>query len=200
MSHGNNLPVLKAQSNNILISSSGPGRRFKRVVETIQAQLLSTHDQPSVQALAGKLATFTGLTCFVSFFFLQLTVFSLDEKNGQLSRQSSIPSPRNSQCFENKYEQFEKESVADGKSGSKGTQSNPWKERRESEVERHHGSFFSSFFSLTLPRAQLPHNHLISASHQQSYLKHLHPGWAVAWFGQVFLGGRICCQQQNNVS
>uniref|UniRef100_A0A8C0KTN5 BR serine/threonine kinase 1 n=1 Tax=Canis lupus dingo TaxID=286419 RepID=A0A8C0KTN5_CANLU len=32
---------------------SGPSRRFKRVVETIQAQLLSTHDQPSVQALAG---------------------------------------------------------------------------------------------------------------------------------------------------
>nr|XP_010960203.1 serine/threonine-protein kinase BRSK1 [Camelus bactrianus] len=34
---------------------SGPSRRFKRVVETIQAQLLSTHDQPSVQALAGGL-------------------------------------------------------------------------------------------------------------------------------------------------
>uniref|UniRef100_A0A673HIE5 Uncharacterized protein n=1 Tax=Sinocyclocheilus rhinocerous TaxID=307959 RepID=A0A673HIE5_9TELE len=32
---------------------SGPSRRFKRVVETIQAQLLSTHDQPSVQALTG---------------------------------------------------------------------------------------------------------------------------------------------------
>uniref|UniRef100_A0A674AH03 Serine/threonine-protein kinase BRSK1-like n=1 Tax=Salmo trutta TaxID=8032 RepID=A0A674AH03_SALTR len=29
--------------------SLGPSRRFKRVVETIQAQLLSTHDQPSVQ-------------------------------------------------------------------------------------------------------------------------------------------------------
>uniref|UniRef100_A0A8C1WWJ0 Si:dkey-16p21.7 n=1 Tax=Cyprinus carpio TaxID=7962 RepID=A0A8C1WWJ0_CYPCA len=35
---------------------SGPSRRFKRVVETIQAQLLSTHDQPSVQALTGELA------------------------------------------------------------------------------------------------------------------------------------------------
>ncbi|KAG7505801.1 carnitine O-palmitoyltransferase 1, liver isoform-like [Solea senegalensis] len=46
---------------------TGPSRRFKRVVETIQAQLLSTHDQPSVQALA-------------------------DEKNGQLSRQPSTPS------------------------------------------------------------------------------------------------------------
>uniref|UniRef100_A0A5F9D6T5 BR serine/threonine kinase 1 n=1 Tax=Oryctolagus cuniculus TaxID=9986 RepID=A0A5F9D6T5_RABIT len=33
---------------------SGPSRRFKRVVETIQAQLLSTHDQPSVQALDGS--------------------------------------------------------------------------------------------------------------------------------------------------
>uniref|UniRef100_G3UD52 BR serine/threonine kinase 2 n=1 Tax=Loxodonta africana TaxID=9785 RepID=G3UD52_LOXAF len=31
---------------------SGPSRRFKRVVETIQAQLLSTHDQPSVQQLS----------------------------------------------------------------------------------------------------------------------------------------------------
>uniref|UniRef100_A0AAY5KMA9 Protein kinase domain-containing protein n=1 Tax=Esox lucius TaxID=8010 RepID=A0AAY5KMA9_ESOLU len=46
---------------------SGPSRRFKRVVETIQAQLLSTHDQPSVQALA-------------------------DEKNGQLTaRPPSTP-------------------------------------------------------------------------------------------------------------
>ncbi|TSK14516.1 Serine/threonine-protein kinase BRSK2 [Bagarius yarrelli] len=33
---------------------SGPSRRFKRVVETIQAQLLSTHDQPSVQALVDE--------------------------------------------------------------------------------------------------------------------------------------------------
>lgn len=33
---------------------AGPSRRFKRVVETIQAQLLSTHDQPSVQQLSGK--------------------------------------------------------------------------------------------------------------------------------------------------
>uniref|UniRef100_UPI00398E3A8D serine/threonine-protein kinase BRSK2-like n=1 Tax=Pristiophorus japonicus TaxID=55135 RepID=UPI00398E3A8D len=42
---------------------SGPSRRFKRVVETIQAQLLSAHDQPLVQALA-------------------------DEKNGQYSHPS----------------------------------------------------------------------------------------------------------------
>ncbi|XP_062317952.1 serine/threonine-protein kinase BRSK2 isoform X2 [Osmerus eperlanus] len=32
---------------------SGPSRRFKRVVETIQGQLLSTHDQPGVQQLSG---------------------------------------------------------------------------------------------------------------------------------------------------
>ncbi|XP_071763418.1 serine/threonine-protein kinase BRSK2-like [Centroberyx gerrardi] len=33
---------------------SGPSRRFKRVVETIQAQLLSSHDQPMVQALSDE--------------------------------------------------------------------------------------------------------------------------------------------------
>ncbi|XP_075890499.1 serine/threonine-protein kinase BRSK2 isoform X3 [Nelusetta ayraudi] len=31
---------------------SGPSRRFRRVVETIQAQLLSSHDQPMVQTLS----------------------------------------------------------------------------------------------------------------------------------------------------
>ncbi|MGH0138279.1 UNVERIFIED_CONTAM: hypothetical protein FKN15_071307, partial [Acipenser sinensis] len=45
---------------------SGPSRRFKRVVETIQAQLLSTHDQPSVQQLS-------------------------DEKNGQVAHQPGTP-------------------------------------------------------------------------------------------------------------
>ncbi|XP_042608818.1 serine/threonine-protein kinase BRSK2-like isoform X2 [Cyprinus carpio] len=33
---------------------SGPSRRFKRVVETIQTQLLSTHDQPGVQQLSDE--------------------------------------------------------------------------------------------------------------------------------------------------
>ncbi|CAB1434542.1 unnamed protein product [Pleuronectes platessa] len=33
---------------------SGPSRRFKRVVETIQSQLLSTHDQPGVQQLSAS--------------------------------------------------------------------------------------------------------------------------------------------------
>ncbi|XP_062845489.1 serine/threonine-protein kinase BRSK2 isoform X2 [Trichomycterus rosablanca] len=32
---------------------SGPSRRFKRVVETIQAQLISSHEQPTVQQLSG---------------------------------------------------------------------------------------------------------------------------------------------------
>ncbi|XP_059204501.1 serine/threonine-protein kinase BRSK2-like isoform X4 [Centropristis striata] len=73
---------------------TGPSRRFKRVVETIQAQLLSTHDQPSVQALA-------------------------DEKNGQLSRQPSTPSRQNSRRSESGSERDrgEKERSADGGSG-----------------------------------------------------------------------------------
>ncbi|XP_017278498.1 serine/threonine-protein kinase BRSK2 isoform X2 [Kryptolebias marmoratus] len=46
---------------------SGPSRRFKRVIETIQSQLLSTHDQPGVQQLS-------------------------DEKNGQVPYPSGTPS------------------------------------------------------------------------------------------------------------
>ncbi|TMS05769.1 Serine/threonine-protein kinase BRSK2 [Larimichthys crocea] len=46
---------------------SGPSRRFKRVVETIQSQLLSTHDQPGVQQLS-------------------------DEKNGQVPYPPGTPS------------------------------------------------------------------------------------------------------------
>ncbi|XP_039979826.1 serine/threonine-protein kinase BRSK2 [Xiphias gladius] len=74
---------------------TGPSRRFKRVVETIQAQLLSTHDQPSVQALA-------------------------DEKNGQLSRQPSAPPRPNSRHSESgsDRERGERERAADGGSGS----------------------------------------------------------------------------------
>nr|XP_057905618.1 serine/threonine-protein kinase BRSK2-like isoform X3 [Doryrhamphus excisus] len=69
---------------------TGPSRRFKRVVETIQAQLLSTHDQPSVQALA-------------------------DEKNGKPSRQPSTPSRQNSRRSESGSE---KDQAADAASGS----------------------------------------------------------------------------------
>ncbi|KAF3847002.1 hypothetical protein F7725_004080 [Dissostichus mawsoni] len=72
---------------------SGPSRRFKRVVETIQAQLLSSHDQPSVQALA-------------------------DEKNGcQISRPST-PSRQNSRRSESGSERdrVEKDRPAEGSS------------------------------------------------------------------------------------
>ncbi|XP_058502417.1 serine/threonine-protein kinase BRSK2 isoform X4 [Solea solea] len=48
---------------------SGPSRRFKRVVETIQSQLLSTHDQPGVQQLS-------------------------DEKNGQVPYPPGTPTKR----------------------------------------------------------------------------------------------------------
>ncbi|XP_077391349.1 serine/threonine-protein kinase BRSK1-like isoform X2 [Festucalex cinctus] len=71
---------------------TGPSRRFKRVVETIQAQLLSTHDQPSVQALA-------------------------DEKNGKPSRQPSTPSRQNSKRSESGSDRCEKERAADAASG-----------------------------------------------------------------------------------
>ncbi|XP_028813551.1 serine/threonine-protein kinase BRSK2 isoform X3 [Denticeps clupeoides] len=57
---------------------SGPSRRFKRVVETIQAQLLSTHDQPGVQQLS-------------------------DEKNGQVPHPPGTPNkhaPANSRRHE----------------------------------------------------------------------------------------------------
>ncbi|XP_017668283.1 PREDICTED: serine/threonine-protein kinase BRSK2 isoform X4 [Lepidothrix coronata] len=61
---------------------SGPSRRFKRVVETIQAQLLSTHDQPSVQQLSGSPLS--------NFFDVIKQLFS-DEKNGQeLSRKVNM--------------------------------------------------------------------------------------------------------------
>ncbi|KAK1789357.1 hypothetical protein P4O66_015289 [Electrophorus voltai] len=54
---------------------AGPSRRFKRVVETIQTQLLSTHDQPGVQQLAGSPLS--------NFFDVIKQLFS-DEKNGQV--------------------------------------------------------------------------------------------------------------------
>ncbi|XP_047215145.1 serine/threonine-protein kinase BRSK2-like isoform X3 [Girardinichthys multiradiatus] len=86
---------------------AGPSRRFKRVVETIQAQLLSTHDQPSVQALA-------------------------DEKNGQLSRQPSVPSHQNSRHSESGSDRVEREHTADGMSGSSSSSSGTVLQRRES--------------------------------------------------------------------
>uniref|UniRef100_A0A8C5D665 Serine/threonine-protein kinase BRSK2-like n=1 Tax=Gouania willdenowi TaxID=441366 RepID=A0A8C5D665_GOUWI len=43
---------------------SGPSRRFKRVVETIQAQLLSSNDQPGIQPqISGKWEVLSGTVC-----------------------------------------------------------------------------------------------------------------------------------------
>ncbi|TRY93186.1 hypothetical protein DNTS_006312 [Danionella cerebrum] len=72
---------------------SGPSRRFKRVVETIQAQLLSTHDQPSVQALA-------------------------DEKNGLSSRPPSTPTRQNSRRSEGGGDRGERAERTDRGEGS----------------------------------------------------------------------------------
>ncbi|XP_048061498.1 serine/threonine-protein kinase BRSK2 isoform X3 [Megalobrama amblycephala] len=72
---------------------SGPSRRFKRVVETIQAQLLSTHDQPSVQALA-------------------------DEKNGLSSRPPSTPTRQNSHRSESGGDRVERAERSDRGEGS----------------------------------------------------------------------------------
>ncbi|XP_032546674.1 serine/threonine-protein kinase BRSK2 isoform X5 [Chiroxiphia lanceolata] len=77
---------------------SGPSRRFKRVVETIQAQLLSTHDQPSVQQLSDTTNCMELMTGRLSkcgsplsnFFDVIKQLFS-DEKNGQeLSRKVNM--------------------------------------------------------------------------------------------------------------
>ncbi|XP_034749528.1 serine/threonine-protein kinase BRSK2-like isoform X5 [Etheostoma cragini] len=92
---------------------TGPSRRFKRVVETIQAQLLSTHDQPSVQALAGP----------------------PDEKNGQLSRQPSTASRQNSRRSESGSERGEQERAADGESGT-GSSSGTTLQRQGSGKEK----------------------------------------------------------------
>uniref|UniRef100_A0A9J8CHN7 Si:dkey-16p21.7 n=1 Tax=Cyprinus carpio carpio TaxID=630221 RepID=A0A9J8CHN7_CYPCA len=72
---------------------SGPSRRFKRVVETIQAQLLSTHDQPSVQALT-------------------------DEKNGLSSRPPSTPTRQNSRRSEGGGDRGERAERSDRGEGS----------------------------------------------------------------------------------
>uniref|UniRef100_A0A667WY92 BR serine/threonine kinase 2 n=1 Tax=Myripristis murdjan TaxID=586833 RepID=A0A667WY92_9TELE len=73
---------------------SGPSRRFKRVVETIQSQLLSTHDQPGVQQLSDEnLMIPVGRCCspLSNFFDVIKQLFS-DEKNGQVPYPSGTPS------------------------------------------------------------------------------------------------------------
>ncbi|XP_026637119.1 serine/threonine-protein kinase BRSK2 [Microtus ochrogaster] len=64
---------------------SGPSRRFKRVVETIQAQLLSTHDQPSAQHLSDNTNCMEVMTGRLS---------KCDEKNGQAAQAPSTPAKR----------------------------------------------------------------------------------------------------------
>uniref|UniRef100_A0A9J8D4L1 Protein kinase domain-containing protein n=1 Tax=Cyprinus carpio carpio TaxID=630221 RepID=A0A9J8D4L1_CYPCA len=63
---------------------SGPSRRFKRVVETIQAQLLSTHDQPGVQHHSMACSPLS------NFFDVIKQLFS-DEKNGQVHLPPGTP-------------------------------------------------------------------------------------------------------------
>ncbi|XP_075693746.1 serine/threonine-protein kinase BRSK2 isoform X1 [Rhinoderma darwinii] len=80
---------------------SGPSRRFKRVVETIQTQLLSSHEQPSVlqlsdtnncmEYLSGKISK-CGRP--ISNFFDVLKQLFSDEKNGHAS---PAPGPLNKQ-------------------------------------------------------------------------------------------------------
>uniref|UniRef100_A0AAX7UY52 Protein kinase domain-containing protein n=1 Tax=Astatotilapia calliptera TaxID=8154 RepID=A0AAX7UY52_ASTCA len=72
---------------------SGPSRRFKRVVETIQSQLLSTHDQPGVQQLSGVCMSVMemGLSPLSNFFDVIKQLFS-DEKNGQVPYPPGTPS------------------------------------------------------------------------------------------------------------
>nr|KAF6342533.1 BR serine/threonine kinase 2 [Pipistrellus kuhlii] len=64
---------------------SGPSRRFKRVVETIQTQLLSTHDQPSTQHLSDTTNCVEMMTGRLS---------KCDEKNGQAAQAPSTPAKR----------------------------------------------------------------------------------------------------------
>uniref|UniRef100_A0A669BNI1 BR serine/threonine kinase 2 n=1 Tax=Oreochromis niloticus TaxID=8128 RepID=A0A669BNI1_ORENI len=58
---------------------SGPSRRFKRVVETIQAQLLSSNDQPGIQPLCSP-AVCVGFVCqcgiLVVFLLFYLWLFT----------------------------------------------------------------------------------------------------------------------------
>ncbi|KAM9569015.1 serine/threonine-protein kinase BRSK2 isoform 1-T1 [Salvelinus alpinus] len=68
---------------------SGPSRRFKRVVETIQGQLLSTHDQPGVQQLSGSPLN--------NFFDVIEKLFS-EEKNGQVPHHQTPATPTTRHC------------------------------------------------------------------------------------------------------
>uniref|UniRef100_A0A667X157 BR serine/threonine kinase 2 n=1 Tax=Myripristis murdjan TaxID=586833 RepID=A0A667X157_9TELE len=72
---------------------SGPSRRFKRVVETIQSQLLSTHDQPGVQQLSDvQKSILSNCGSPLSNFFDVIKQLFSDEKNGQVPYPSGTPS------------------------------------------------------------------------------------------------------------
>uniref|UniRef100_A0A8C2A4D9 Si:dkey-16p21.7 n=1 Tax=Cyprinus carpio TaxID=7962 RepID=A0A8C2A4D9_CYPCA len=90
---------------------SGPSRRFKRVVETIQAQLLSTHDQPSVQALAGECSMPTLPP-------KNIYSFTINEKNGLSSRPPSTPTRQNSRRSEGGGDRGERPERSDRGEGS----------------------------------------------------------------------------------
>ncbi|XP_058518339.1 serine/threonine-protein kinase BRSK2 isoform X2 [Ochotona princeps] len=64
---------------------SGPSRRFKRVVETIQAQLLSAHEQPCAPHLPDTTNCMEMMTGRLS---------KCDEKNGQAAQAPSTPAKR----------------------------------------------------------------------------------------------------------
>uniref|UniRef100_H3DCK3 Si:ch211-255p10.4 n=1 Tax=Tetraodon nigroviridis TaxID=99883 RepID=H3DCK3_TETNG len=83
---------------------SGPSRRFRRVVETIQAQLLSSHDQPMVQTLCVnsncRISLQNRLNAPFSFLSFYKIIFSdpfPDEKNG---RPHGTPTRQNSRRSE----------------------------------------------------------------------------------------------------
>ncbi|KFO26413.1 BR serine/threonine-protein kinase 1 [Fukomys damarensis] len=95
---------------------SGPSRRFKRVVETIQAQLLSPHDQPSAQHLsvppepgpahpqphpprphvhsASLLSPFCASDTTNCMEVMTGRLSTCDEKNGQAAQAPSTPAKR----------------------------------------------------------------------------------------------------------
>uniref|UniRef100_A0A8C6KBQ7 BR serine/threonine kinase 2 n=1 Tax=Nothobranchius furzeri TaxID=105023 RepID=A0A8C6KBQ7_NOTFU len=68
---------------------SGPSRRFKRVVETIQAQLLGSNDQPGIQPR-------TSVCSPLSNFFDVIKQLFSDEKNLQASNSPGAPAPPSS--------------------------------------------------------------------------------------------------------
>ncbi|XP_027869927.1 serine/threonine-protein kinase BRSK2-like isoform X7 [Xiphophorus couchianus] len=80
---------------------SGPSRRFKRVVETIQAQLLSSNDQPGIQPQISDVSQRSASKSskrgspLSNFFDVIKQLFS-DEKNIQASHSPGVPTSTSS--------------------------------------------------------------------------------------------------------